>query len=98
MVRVQPAYAYLHPNATREPPDGVDVEDELWLDVESLLVRDAIRIQTAPDDESPGGESPPGTTHGATHKVVVSEGDGWESPRPPFEVQLELTGNTPDGK
>lgn len=98
LVRVQPAYAYLHPNATREPPDGVDVEDELWLDVESLLVRDAIRIRTAPVGESPVGESPPGTTHGATHKVVVSEGDGWESPRPPFEVQLELTGNTPDGK
>ena len=48
LVRVQPAYAYLHPNATREPPDGVDVEDELWLDVESLLVRDAIRIRTSP--------------------------------------------------
>jgi len=101
VVRVQPTYAYLHPRA-RPPPRGVDVEDDIWLDVESVRASaratririDATRTRTdgargrTGDDEDGDPQGPPPVVH----KTVTREGEGWESPRPPFEIVLELVG------
>lgn len=101
LVRVQPTYAYLHPSCARPPPLGVDVEDDIWLDVESVRASscatriridatrtrtDGARGQTGDKDGYPQ-EPPP-----VVHKTVTREGEGWESPRPPFEIVLELVG------
>lgn len=106
VVRVQPSYAYLHPACTRPPPSGVDVEDDIWLDVESVRAcpaRDITRIRIdatrTPRTDGARGQGRTGSDEDGdpapppvVHKTVTREGEGWESPRPPFEIVLELVG------
>ena len=100
VVRVQPTYAYLHPRA-RPCPRGVDFEDDVWLDVESVRASsDATRIRIDATRTRTDGargrtredEDDDLAPHPVVHKTVTREGEGWESPRPPFEIVLELVG------
>ena len=95
--RISPEYAYLHPDANRRgrrPPPGVGVEDALVVDVELLDRRRAfaVRLPDAPgnDESNTSNASNIPIRHPRATRRVVREGEGWETPRPPFEVTFSV--------
>ena len=88
------------------PPLGVGVEDALVVDVELLRRRRAfaVRLPDEGNTHPPGclrapntekHEKPPApeclrTRRPRATRRVVREGEGWETPRPPFEVTVAV--------
>lgn len=86
-IQLKPSYAYSHPTTKERGlrlPEGVSDEAMLYFDVEIIAVYLAKVI----------------TEDQLITKVVTEEGRGWETPRPPFDVKVEVAASVllPDHK
>lgn len=77
MLQLKPEYAYLHPECKIDPPPGLRKDDPVKMDVQLYAWESAVKAHPVGAD-------------GAT-KLIVAEGTGWETPRPPFKVELEVS-------
>ncbi|GAB4824129.1 hypothetical protein N2152v2_011175 [Parachlorella kessleri] len=78
MLEVQSSYGFKHKDCKLEPPAGVRPEDPLRVDVQlaSFYPGDGVKA-VGPNNE--------------VVKRVLQAGEGWETPRPPFEVSAQVT-------
>jgi len=83
LLKVDPKYAYEHPDCGMRRPEGVGPSDHLEFELRLLQFYPAAECSAVPLEL--GGK------HGEIFKRVVQEGVGWETPRAPFEVELTCT-------
>mmetsp|Transcript_35564 Transcript_35564/g.49374 ORF Transcript_35564/g.49374 Transcript_35564/m.49374 type:complete len:588 (-) Transcript_35564:403-2166(-) len=80
VLKIKPDYAYLHPKGLERklsPPEGVSEESTLLLTVDVL---DFYNVKVVDYDSA------------LVIKGICTEGEGWETPREPFEVEAVIEG------
>ncbi|KAK3151705.1 hypothetical protein QOZ80_3AG0249440 [Eleusine coracana subsp. coracana] len=82
MFKMKPQIHYAEDDCPVTAPDGFPKDDELQFEIEML---DFFKAKVVSEDLG-------------VIKKVVNEGQGWESPREPYEVTAQITARTADGK
>ncbi|KAG1666907.1 hypothetical protein FOA52_005967 [Chlamydomonas sp. UWO 241] len=83
-LKVKPSYAFEHPDCAMPPPPGVPRNTTLHFEMQ--LVRWY---------SSEGGAVRPLPIADSSFKRILTDGAGWENPRPPFEVSFACTARAP---
>ncbi|GAQ88614.1 peptidyl-prolyl isomerase PASTICCINO1 [Klebsormidium nitens] len=76
MLKVQPEYHYGDKQCPWSRPEHIPSDEQLLFEIELL---DYMDVKVLTED-------------GNVVKQVLSEGDGWENPRPPYEVTVQARG------
>ncbi|GJN31574.1 hypothetical protein PR202_gb19988 [Eleusine coracana subsp. coracana] len=82
MFKMKPQIHYAEDDCPVTAPDGFPKDDELQFEIEML---DFFKAKVVSEDLG-------------VIKKVVNEGQGWETPREPYEVTARITARTADGK
>lgn len=82
MFKMKPQLHYGEADCPVSVPDGFPKDDELHFEIEMI---DFFKVKVINDDFG-------------VIKKVLNEGQGWESPREPYEVKARISAKTGDGK
>jgi hypothetical protein len=82
-LQLKPEFAYLHKECVSKPPAGFRKEESLGIDVQL-----ANFISSAAGG---GGKSIKSLGDSGIVMQVIKEGNGWETPRAPFDVTVKVT-------
>ena len=77
VLEIRPEYAYRHPDCSEAPPEGLRRDAAACLDLQLVAWLPGHSARSV--DASPG-----------VFARTLREGEGWETPRPPFEVRLHV--------
>ncbi|XP_050234187.1 peptidyl-prolyl cis-trans isomerase PASTICCINO1 [Mercurialis annua] len=82
MFKMKPEMHYGEEDCPVSPPNSFPKEDELHFEIELI---DFSKVKVVSDDLG-------------VIKQVINDGQGWESPREPYEVKARISAKTGDGK
>ncbi|KAJ3682694.1 hypothetical protein LUZ60_012921 [Juncus effusus] len=82
MFKMKPNIHYLEEDCPVEAPENFPKDDELQFEIELL---DFSKAKVVSEDFG-------------VVKTIISEGQGWESPREPYEITAQISAKTLDGK
>ncbi|CAL1356551.1 unnamed protein product [Linum trigynum] len=82
MFKMKPSMHYGEADCPISPPSGFPKEDELHFEIEMI---EFSKVKVVNEDLG-------------VIKKVIADGQGWETPREPYEVQARISAKTADGK